>query len=198
MDELQSNIVSIVPISVMAAVALFFVKETVEFFKRKRERERKISAYKTLISEELRKNAWTIGELREMCADVGRESFKSISYSKNSSGTEKITFTHQEGGNYSVLWPVHTSVFDKVVVDLAAIDEDLFKSAKATYEYLAEVRHIRQQFINFSEDESIKHFVKGLSDYGQKILDNSEAALRKLFKECTGTELSEHKLRSYI
>lgn len=55
MIELQSKIDSILPVSVLAAVVLFIVKEVVEFFKRFSERKRKISAYKILLCEELEK-----------------------------------------------------------------------------------------------------------------------------------------------
>ncbi len=184
--------------TVVAAFTIFIAKETIEYFKRRNERSRKVTAYKQLILEELRKNAWTISSLKDMCKLIGDPGFTGISYYKSSAGSEKIRFHNKTLPESNPLWPVHTAVFEKLYVGLAETDKDLFTAVSAVYEKLAEAKHVRDHFINFSEDEEIKHFVTGLHSYGTKRLDECEHAMDALCRRITGGPLSEQKLRSYV
>ncbi|MFP3924611.1 hypothetical protein [Pseudomonas sp. W5-36] len=188
----------ILPVTVIAALALFLIKEVIEFFKRRAERQRKITAYKLLLLEELRKNAWTVSSLKDMCSLISHPKLTEISYYKSSAGSEKIRFHISTLPETNTLWPVHTAVFEKLYVGLAEIDQDLFKDVSELYEKLAEVKHVRDHFINFSEDDEIKPFIKGLHSYGTDRLEECEIAMDSLCLRITGKPLSERKLRSYV
>lgn len=192
------NVENILPVTVIAAISLFALKEIIEFYKRRAERRRKITAYKQLILEELRKNAKSISALKEMCGLIGHPDFTGISYYKSSAGSEKIRFHIKAYSEFNALWPVHTSVFEKLYVGLAETDKDLFEAVSAAYEKLAEAKDVRDHFINFSEDDEIKQFVKGLHSYGTTRLEECEVAMDALCRRITGGPLSKQKLRSYV
>jgi len=192
------NVENILPVTVVAAISLFALKEIIEFFKRRGERKRKVTAYEQLLLEELRKNAWTVSSLKDMCQLVAEPDFVGISYYKSSAGSEKIRFNMGSHSESNALWPVHTSVFEKLYVGLAETDKDLFTAVSAVYEKFAEAKHVRDHFINFSEDDEIKHFVKGLNSYGTTRLEECELAMDALCRRITGGPLSEQKLRSYV
>lgn len=194
----QLSIESILPATVIAAIGLFTLKEIIEYCKRRKERSRKVTAYKQLLLEELRKNAWTVSTLKEMCELIDNPGLTGISYHKTSAGSERIHFHIKKLSESSVLWPVHTSVFEKLYVGLAEIDADLFKATSELYEKLAEVKHVRDHFINFSEDDEIKPFIKGLHSYGIDRIKECEVAMDVLCRRLTGEALSGHKLRSYV
>ena len=198
MIELQSKIDSILPVSVLAAVVLFIVKEIVEFFKRSSERKRKISAYKILLSEEVEKNLFTLNYLISICHAIGDEHFTGISYRRTPSGSEQLAVHVGREGGYGPLWNVYSSIFDKTVVDLAVIDKKLFEKSKNTYECLAEARHIRNSIIRICEDELFNEYVKSFPRYGLGVLKVAVDALDILYVECTGRKLDRPKLRSYV
>ncbi|QJP95459.1 hypothetical protein C6Y56_12960 [Pseudomonas fluorescens] len=198
MIELQSKIDSILPVSVLAAVVLFIVKEVVEFFKRSSERKRKISAYKILLSEELEKNLWTLNYLTSICHAIGDEHFTGISYRRTSSGSEQIAVHVGRQGGYGPLWNVYSSIFDKAVVDLAVIDKKLFEKSKIAYECLAEARHIRNSIVRLCEDESLNEYVHTFPEYALGILREAVDALDILYVACAGKKLDRPKLRSYV
>ena len=198
MIELQGKIDSILPVSVLAAVVLFIVKEIVEFFKRSSERKRKISAYKILLSEELEKNLWTLNYLISVCHAIGDEHFTGISYRRTSSGAEQVAVHVGREGDYGPLWNVYSSVFDKAVVDLAVIDKKLFEKSKTTYECLAEARHIRNSIIRICEDELLHEYVETFPEYGLGVLREAVNAIDILYVECVGKKLDRPKLRSYV
>ncbi|WP_122503149.1 hypothetical protein [Pseudomonas viridiflava] len=199
MLDCQTQTSSIFPVTVICAIVLFFIKEVVEMFKRAAERKRKISAYKTLIAEELKKNAWTIETMKEKCADINKDDFERMTYSKEPSGNETVQIWFAGGTiGSSPLWQVHTGIFDKSIVDLAVVDKALFDAAKETYQYLAEVKHIRGYFSDLTAQDSMRGFIKGFADYGLGTLDEAAKSVSALYLKCTGEELDEHKLRSYL
>ncbi|MBP0943129.1 hypothetical protein V2K16_22900 [Pseudomonas alliivorans] len=199
MLDCQTQTSSIFPVTVICAIFLFFIKEAVELSKRAAERKRKISAYKTLIAEELKKNAWTIQTMKEKCSEINKDDFERMTYSKEPSGNETVQIWFSGGTvGSSLLWQVHTGIFDKSIVDLAVIDKGLFDAAKETYQHLAEVRHIRGYFSDLTEQDSMRGFIKGFADYGLSTLDEASNSLSALYFKCTGEVLDEHKLRSYL
>lgn len=186
------------PVTVMAAIVLFFMREIFDLYKIKSARSRKISAYRILIAEELSKNAWAVMKMNEIFVEIADADFQRLTYEKSAAGSEKLSIWTSDGA-YSVrLWAVHTTIFDKAVIELAALDEKLFLRAKTAYESLAEVKHLRESLINWAEDDCIKSFIKGLSGHGLSQLEEADKAIKKLYLTCTGIELSSHKLRSYV
>lgn len=184
--------------TVIAAISLFALKEVIEFLKRRAERKRKITAYKELIMQELRKNAWTVASLKDMCQLIAEPDFVGMSYYKSSAGTERIRFNIKKLSESNTLWPVHTSVFEKVYVGLAETDKELFAAVSRVYEQLAEANHVRNHFINLSEDDEIKQFAKGLPSYGTARLEECEDAMDALCLQISGGPLSKIKLKAYV
>ena len=186
------------PITVVSAIGLFFLKEIFEYFKKRAERKRKISAYKILISEELLKNAWTIKQLKSFMREIDDDVFEGMAYVKSALGEFQIQISRQYGESRSFVLPiVHTAIFDKAVVDMAAIDSEFFEMARAAYEHFAEVKHICNTVLNFAEDKSIESFIKTLPAYANGKLDDADASLKVLFKWCTGKDMEKPKLRSF-
>lgn len=186
------------PITVVAAIILFVVKEIVEFVKKTREKARKIAAYKALIAEELLKNAWSLKALKRLCFELQEPTLREIEYKKSASGTERVIVRTEEGVHETFFWKIHTAAFEKIMTDLAVSHSKLFKSAAEVYSLLAEVKHVRESIIDFAEFEMPKHMIKGLGDYGNNTLEEASAAVKSAYKTYTGEELVGHKLRSYL
>jgi hypothetical protein len=186
------------PITVVAAIILFVVKEIVELIKKTREKSRKISAYKALIAEELLKNAWSLKALKRLCLELQDPTLREIEYKKSASETERVIVRTTENEHVTFFWKIHTAAFEKIMTDLAVSNSKLFRSATDVYSLLAEVKHVRESIIDFSEFEMPKHMISGLGDYGNDTLDEAIAAVKSVYKIYTGQELVGHKLRSYL
>lgn len=186
------------PITVVCAVLIFLLKEILDVFKKKTERQRKISAYKLLILEELRKNAWSVKHLKGVMSELSDPDLKSVKISKLSSGGLKIAI-HTEGSwGSSPLWPIHTSVFEKIFIGLAETDAEIFSAVSQAYEDLAEVKHVRDSLIEFSESPDHPGGWESFAEYGEDVIKDCEAAMNKLCTQITGKPLEGFKLRSYI
>jgi hypothetical protein len=185
---------NIFPITVIVAIVLFVVKETFEFFRRKSERGRKSDACKILIAEELSRNAISIKSIKLLFGEIGNDGFRHISYKKAISGQDRIAVVNGVNCYHVPLSPLHTSIFNKVIVDLAAIDASFFMLAKRTYNELAEVNRIREMLINFADDENIKNFSKSISFDFQQKLDVAYTSVEGLYRTCTGDSLESHRL----
>lgn len=186
------------PITVVCAVLIFVLKETLDVFKKKTERQRKISAYKHLILEELRKNAWSVKHLKGVMSELADPELKSVEISKLSSGGLKIAIRSEGSWGSSPLWPIHTSVFEKIFIGLAETDAEIFSAVSQAYEELAEVKHVRDSLIEFSENPDHPGGWEIFAEYGKDVIKDCEAAMTKLCTQITGKPLEGFKLRSYI
>lgn len=186
------------PITVVGAVVIFVLKEVLDIFKKKTERQRKISAYKTLIIEELRKNLWSVKHLDGVLAQLADPDMTGVKLSKLGSGSLKISIRSDRSTGSSPLWPIHASVFEKVFIGLAETDAALFSSVSGVYEELAEVKHVRDSLIEYVENTEPLGGWDSFSDYGRDVIKDCDTAMKKLCIELTGKPLEDFKLRSYI
>ncbi|MBX9266813.1 hypothetical protein [Chromobacterium violaceum] len=191
------------PITVLVAIAIFLLKETLEFVKKNRTESRKIKAYKYILSEELEKNNYIISTLKRSLKDIESDFDEyQISLSKTNEGISLISFTRKQDGGKSTgpLPETHSSVFNKIFVEIAALDEELFNLAAEAYAGIAEVGHVRRSLIDYvvHKDEHPEDILVPFSSYGIEVLDDSHEKICALYRKCTGNELKIHKIRSYV
>lgn len=186
------------PVTVVAAISLFLIKEIVEFFKRKGEKKRKLDALKSLMSEELLVNAAALKFLRRLCSAINVEDIRGVEYKKTSSGTERVIVLTSEKTSVNYFWKLRTAVFEKVMTELAALDGALFPVVAEAYAKINEVKHVRESIIDFSELEMPKHLIRGLGDYGKNQIDDAVLLTEQAYKKLTGNELTQTKIRSFV
>lgn len=190
------------PITVIAAISLFLIKELVELYRRTMADKRKSSAIKKLLSSEIEKNNWVIKSLRRHLQSVQDRWHESefVVVSSYPSGY-RIAERRNDGGSGSApLFQVSTTVFDKVVFELPVLDEALFKLAENAYESLAEVMHVSNslvEHINNKDELPADDLMAEFCEYALEEIDEAYKHLSILYNKCTGEELKSHKLRSY-
>ena len=197
----------IVPVTVIAAVLLFFVKELLEILRRKAGENRKKKAYRVLLGEELERNHWTYKTLLRLLDSIegeiehcdrpvfyvhytkeGKEYFRSKSDPK------------QKGFSGGPIPPVYLERYNQLLADVAVLDKKLFPLTRSAYESIIELRHMRESFINILNDEDKELFEKnellrGFIDYVKSDKDEIYASMDQLYQECTGMQLTKAKLR---
>jgi hypothetical protein len=184
------------PVTVLCAIGLFITKEAVEHLKKRSEKERKVTAYKSLVAEECMKNAWVLKSLRSHVRSLGDPDLRKVSLKSTSYGDILMCLYDQDSGGGSPIVDVHSKIFEKTVVDMAVIDSELFSHAKEAYESLANVTNCLNQLREFASKNDLMH-LRGLAEYSKGVLDETEADLQALFRFCTSKDLSP-KIRSFI
>lgn len=93
---------------------------------------------------------------------------------------------------------VHRNLMSKFLLDIATLDKKLFDVMEPAYDALAELEHVRENFITFREDSEIlglEDFLAAFVQYALDELKEAESELRILYNHCTDKELTDHRLR---
>ncbi|WP_157209796.1 hypothetical protein [Marinimicrobium agarilyticum] len=205
-DKVASGKANILPATVIVAILLFIVKEVLEFFKKNRESRRKLFAYKSLISEELEFNLWSYKRLVGIVNDIEaqEEDHPNARYTLliKESGKEYIHgYDGDELLESSLIPVVHDKCYEKFISGIAELDANLFNLAQSSYEGVRTMAHVRGGLIKGllaeKNNEPFPHDIRksGFLDYAKRELERTYNPMNKLYKECTGNELQEHRVR---
>jgi hypothetical protein len=187
---------SLLPVTVLAAIALFVLKEVVEFIKRWRADRRKNHAFRTLLASECEVNHWAHFSLYETLRQIedDHEKGRRVEYVIKVLQGGDAQWRRNEPGGYSggSLPDARTDLMSKIMIDVATLDKKLFTRLEAAYDSLIEMRHIRASLIQFvtSDDEHDQMHLQGFPEYALGELDGVLDDLDKLYQECTGRALT--------
>lgn len=191
---------SFLPITVIFAIALFFLKEIVEFVKKYKANNRKIFAMKRLFSRECEKNLWTVKILRNVLSEINEEYEEGkkvrLKFSYHEQGYVYLYKDDNSMSGYSIT-KTHRDLMDKNLMEAAVSNDSLFKKLEGACDALAELEHIRDTFLNI--ENSSKEFgnplLAGFLGYALEELLIIQQSLNDLYKYCTGNELENARLR---
>lgn len=205
-NKIANEGVGLLPVTVIAAILLFIIKETLEFFKKHRETKRKLFAYKSLISEELELNFWAQKSLLRIITDIRtqKEEYPNARYLLllKESGREYIHGYDNDNLIESCPVPiVYDKCYEKFISSIAELDANLFNVAQSSYEEIRNMAHVRSGLVKGllaeENNEPFPHDIRksGFLDYANDELVVTYEAMNTLYKECTGNELQKHRLR---
>lgn len=196
--------VNLIPLGVLVAVLIFFLKEILEFNKRKLERRRKIRACKNLLSNELRLNLWVHNKFVDIISNIKNEKHLEAKFLYLKRGIDDCILTEVEGkSTFGCPIPmVHDKFHEKLIVNIAEVDGHLFGLTQASYDGLVLLEHIRKGLIDGlcaekNNEQFYPHDIRdsGFLDYALDELDEVYKSMNSLYFECAGKELTESKLR---
>lgn len=205
-DKVVNGDVSLLPVTVVVAILLFIVKEVLEFFKKRRESKRKLFAYKSLISEELEVNLWAHKRLLMIVTDIEsqKEDYPNASYKLLIKECGQEYIHGYDGDDLIKSCPipmVHEKYYEKFISSIAELDSNLFNLTQSSYEEVRNMAHVRSSLIKGllaeENDEPFPHDIRksGFVDYAKSELADTFTAMNALYKELTGNELQQHRLR---
>ncbi|AWF80459.1 hypothetical protein BTJ40_06325 [Microbulbifer sp. A4B17] len=205
-DKVVRGEISLLPVTVIVAILLFIVKEVLELFKKGRESKRKLFAYMSLISEELELNLWALKRLLKIVTDIENqeEDHPNANYTLliKESGQEYIHGYDGDDLIESCSIPiVHDKYYEKFIASIAELDANLFNLAQWSYEEVRNMGHVRTGLIKAllaeENNEPFPHDLRksGFLDYAKSELADTFTAMNALYKECTGNELQQHRIR---
>lgn len=197
---------TILPATVIAAVVLFVVKEAMEALRRYKADSRKKDALRRLLARECERNHAVLRSLKEACSWLkeadDEDSPFTFRFRVHFTPAGHLRFVRHVGITESegsfVLRPAQQELMGRLMVEVAALDAPLFDLLEHAYDAVAEMRHLRDSIIDhLSSDAEDKNeiFLLGFADYALGELEDSYKAIANLYRECTGKELENYKLR---
>lgn len=192
------EIPNIIPITVVVATLLFFLRELFDGIRRYKNDSRKIHALRKFAAADCERNQFTISRLQhqineiEHAIDVGNE----IMIDLQQNGNPVLTINRHNEGRIISSSPipfVHTRSMEKFLFDAAIIDAALFDRMEAALDTLNEIVHIRESLIEYITGD--RGHLDGFIIYAKEVLDVSIDPVRDLYFHCTGTPLVQGRVR---
>jgi hypothetical protein len=193
---------TVLPIAVVVAIALFALKELLEFLRRYRAEARRKEAIHALLARECELNHWAIKSIRHIVMEVRDETAADpetkFSFVFPRSGKTLFRVIRKEPGYRSggSLAAVHREVMDKNILEVAAIDKVLFAVLEPAYSAIANLEHVRASLTYYvdPEDDQDKMHLEGFVEYALQELDGVYDDLNALYRVCTGRKLERHRV----
>jgi hypothetical protein len=192
----------LLPATVIAAVALFILKEVVEFFKRWRADGRKRRALRVLLARECELNCLVqtrlTNALTEIQEDLPMKPRDEYLIERRESG--EVIYSQRYEGRLTAqfaLPAIQTDLMSKVMLDVAILDNFLFAHLQDAYDATMSLKHVRQSLIDFleSDKEEDKIHFEAFPDWALRELARVRLSLQKLYEACTGEKEIKARVR---
>jgi len=195
------------PVTVISALLLFLFKEFLEANRRRRSEQNKLKAISFILSEEIKLNYWAFKTLFRTFEELGQlfERYPNAVYNVKETRFREEIYQYKERPEDQV-WSGHplprfvSDRFNTLLPSLAELDLKLSGFVQDTYQEIAELEHYRQMLVSFlanelHEDETFNDLTKAfIKDFSEEESDYF-AKLNKSYRELTGKELKEWRLR---
>ncbi|MBL4806139.1 MAG: hypothetical protein JKY31_02495 [Rhodobacteraceae bacterium] len=207
MGDLQiawGNVMQILPLTVFAAIALFAVKEGVEFWRRYKGNNRKRRALRKLLADEVERNFFQIKRIRDCANTVERaidegvliaEKNVDLSIIDGAFGRKYLRLSNDKRLTSQMpIGEVHNNVLSTNLLEIAIVDNKIFESALETSDAIKELEHLLMSLVEqvTSFDNG---FIDGFSGYVRSETVCIEATLKNFYNLLTGKELEQFRIR---
>jgi hypothetical protein len=194
------NLTDVLPVTALVAISIFIIKEIVEAIRRKNADRRKLGAIKLTVAEELQRNAFCHRTLVKLLARMVDESANEINWSsaKDVEGKVYVLASYKDGSLASRTWLPKTSslTYQKIYLEAAALDKNLFDTLSKAYDCVSEMEHIRGSMLDYISDR--EDFFPGLVEFARwaiESLEDIEAGMQEAHLFCAGNREIPIKLR---
>jgi hypothetical protein len=192
---------SILPVTVLAAAILFFIKEILEFSRRRSSERRRMQAIKILLARELELNNWARSRLRQTLDTVehGLKARPKHLLSARLYRNGEVRFRAGQGGGF-VSWPIdpfHNGAMAQHMLDVAILDRSLFEKLEEAFDTTSELIHVRRRLIDglLNEENDADQWLEGLLLYGKSQIEEAERSMSVLYKACTDKNFTAQRVR---
>src|SRR5260221_7028108 len=146
MNRILDSLASFLPATVVVAIFLFILRESLEAVRRRRRDRRKRTAIRTLLAQECERNNWTIHVLRKMSEQIEAELSQGAKFElvHDIHNVPSLRTTRRRGSFEQTPIPrAHRSMADKFMMHAAMVDEAGFSKLLPAHEAPAELEHVR-------------------------------------------------------
>ncbi|UWQ99981.1 hypothetical protein K3729_04135 [Rhodobacteraceae bacterium S2214] len=202
MEQILDHIIGagrLLPVTVVAAIILFGVKEGIEANRRRKANSRKRQAVRRLIADEIERNNWAIKRLRDGIFQIERhlvEANSKISIQVSALGERYVR--REEDGEMASQFPigkVYSEVLSANLLVLGEIDEAIFDEALNVNDAIKELDHVCTSMIEILSKNNDRGFLEGFADHAKKEIADCEKTLQSFYQNVTGRALETHRIR---
>lgn len=186
---------NLIPITVVAAVAIFLAREMLEAVRRVLANRRKRHALRLLLAAECERNQWVIHWMRNHIPEL-QEALKQghvIEVRKTAAGYDRLSVLYEEGHSSSPIPHVKDKTIDRYLFEAASIDAQLFKAIEGVATSLPVLSHLREGLIERVAED--KAWLGSWVEYALRELKDIETSIGVLYKACTGKNATPHRVR---
>ncbi|MEC4720754.1 hypothetical protein RY831_16440 [Noviherbaspirillum sp. CPCC 100848] len=198
------ELLPLIPVTVVAAVSLFALRESLEWLRRYRGEERKKQALRILLARECELNYWTIKSIRHIVETIREESAANpqttFSFIFPKSG--KTLFRVKEPGMEitvgSSLGNIHRDVMSKNLLDVAQLDKRLFEVLQPAYDAVSDLENVRSDllyYVTSEDDQEADLLMEFVENFAISELERIHAVFNALYLECCGNALTKSRIR---
>lgn len=191
----------VLPVAAVTAIVLFLLRELFEYLKRRASDSRATKAFLMLIAHECELNNWSIKTTKNILASIQEniaanpETKFTLQILRN--GEMRFGFSRGDTGGGQGLFPPHTDMHKRVLVDAAKLDRKLYKLVRENLDEITELEHIQRSLVHYLTTDSefdLAHF-DSFVEWALENIPPIEANLAETYRECTGKKLEVAKLR---
>jgi hypothetical protein len=193
-----SAMADFLPITVISAISLFIIKEIVEFIRKRKARKRKISAIKNLLAEEIEINYWAWKNLTSIGKRVKDSSADTKFYIfASKAGFERFEYIEPDKSGGGQSFPKVTELnYQKLILDIAELDNDFYEKSIEYNKAIAELLHIRNGVYEFIDEiKQGYHYAEGFISYMEDELPGVYEKMNDLYFYCKEKKLEKHRMR---
>jgi hypothetical protein len=187
------------PITVIAAIVLFFGKELLELRRRRKANARKRLAIRRLIADEIERNNWTIKRLRDGISELEHSIDEPKSILSIRTGVLGERYLRRErSGELASEFPigkVHSEALSGSLLELAMIDEQIFDKALEVSDATKELDHVLKSMIELVSNKDGSKYHEGFTDYARNEIAGCEKTLSDFYRAITGRKLEGLRIR---
>lgn len=192
--------------AIFIALLTFVGKEYLDSRRKQREQERRITACKVLLAEELRLNYYVQRTLEGIFSEASKEEESAVRSRleyKLSRGIDYFSATDYEtgSGGMTAIPKIRFKYYDRFVDTVAELDARLFESMQLAYVEIREMEHVRNSLINFLQVEVEEAYIprdirdNGFVDYASDVISAVYGPMNDFYFLCSGKALTESQLR---
>jgi len=185
---------TLLPVTVIAAIGIFFAREILEAIRRRMANGRKRHALRLLLAAECERNQWFIKWMRRNIEKALEcEADMVIEVRKKPAGYDVLTISGEKMLSSSAMPNVTIHSTDKYLFEAASVDPKLFNALEAVAAHLPVLSHLRQGLIEHVADD--REWLSAWGEYAREELDDVESSLKALYLVCTGKAEVPHRVR---
>lgn len=201
---MKFEIYFLLPLAGFVAIVLFVLREGLEYFRKKKGRERKICAAKSLLAFEAERNYYSQKAIFSIVQDIKdhHELKTNSEYCANISSAGDVRYCRRDDGDTHVAFgmPIpmlHTSEIDRWLPTVAEIDKKLFEEVMSMYLTMFELKHLRSSLLRYllNEEDEGQFWLEGFAEYALEHTSEIERSFRSYYKVCKGTSKIPTRMR---
>jgi hypothetical protein len=187
---------NLLPITALVAVILFVIRESLDIFKQKRGRNRRLAAAKAMMGYESERINYAKRNLFAICKDIEstylkEEAFELYSALLHSDGSAAYRRMDEETESLAFGIPIPripTVEISRWLPLVAELDQALYDHILGFYVEVAELEHLRSSLMKYllHEEPESREWLTGFVEYAIGHEEQMTTSLLSFYKVCTG------------